>query len=290
MRRAKDGGVQKHDLAPAARKEVGHVPSVIRTCDDHAPVRVVVANRTPKAVPNECVGIDLRHTVFLYSTANGVNRMTEKERPKDSLIIVPAKTKKIVINGREIGEVVESGDPLADLEAATKLMEAAGMGGRPPLEWTMYKHAQAFARLADYVLGKHIWKKDGSPHSEEDMRSSVTFVVNAAFAIEMYLKTLHALLGKKVGGHSLLKLYDDLPEGAQGEFARLMPARERQFNLKTPGTFRAYLTGLDTAFVNWRYVYERDYSGSIDFAHTMCVMATSEDVCRLYGDRLKGKS
>jgi len=201
-------------------------------------------------------------------------------------IIIPPKKRKVIINGRTIGEVEETGDVRKDLEAASKLIEAAGMGGKPPLEWTMYKHAQAFAKLANYVLGTHVWKKDGRPHSDEDMRNTVPFVVNAALAIELYLKTLHALFGGKATGHLLLKLYDGLATEAKLEIDQRMPAREKEFKLEPPGTFRGYVESLDRAFVDWRYVYELDYSGSINFAQMMCVLATAEDACRTFGNRL----
>lgn len=78
----------------------------------------------------------------------------------------------------------------------------------------------------------------------------VPSVVCIAFAVEIGLKAIILKEGGAKVGHSLTKLFEALREDTRGAIIKTMGMTE--------ATFGASLQGANEAFVEWRYVYERD--------------------------------
>lgn len=72
--------------------------------------------------------------------------------------------------------------------------------------------------------------------------------VNIAFACELYLKAILRESGNKTKLHNLEKLYVKLPDEIKNEI-------EKNFN---GDDFLKELKGICNAFVDWRYVYEKE--------------------------------
>ncbi len=85
---------------------------------------------------------------------------------------------------------------------------------------------------------------------------AVPAVVNLAFSIELYLKFLLAKNGKQCRGHKLLDLFDLLDSTIQQEIIDLTDYDKDEF--------KSLLSKHTEAFVEWRYMYEKDVSISAD--------------------------
>ncbi|GAB4394383.1 MAG: hypothetical protein Tsb0032_19030 [Kiloniellaceae bacterium] len=97
-------------------------------------------------------------------------------------------------------------------------------------------------------------------------------VVCLAFSIELYMKHLHAVSTAKVPrGHSILKLYRNLPRQIRREIFAHESISENPFAMRGPvllrkrfsGNRRAYygflqqVKSISNGFEEWRYSYER---------------------------------
>ena len=103
-------------------------------------------------------------------------------------------------------------------------------------------------------------------------------LVNAAFAIELFLKSLNAknvyhpdsdglgylVTAQPEKGHSLVKLYEGLDTEVQGVLQKFYGAWERKGKASC---LKEALTLYDTIFVDWRYPFEgamKNAGGSIN--------------------------
>jgi hypothetical protein len=85
------------------------------------------------------------------------------------------------------------------------------------------------------------------------------FVVNAAFSVELYLKTLHVVAtGSNAREHKLLELYDDLLSAQRAELQNQAVRVAAEHGEGPQVQLRDLLITLNDAFVQWRYVYEVD--------------------------------
>jgi hypothetical protein len=116
--------------------------------------------------------------------------------------------RKLYVDGQFIGEVPVTGDNQKDAQAAIALMRAKGVYRETSPEQAIFRQAVSFATTASYL-----YKRDLATKPWNGM-SVAPFVVNAAFALELYLKTLSILQGNELRGHDLLELFDALPHGA----------------------------------------------------------------------------
>jgi hypothetical protein len=74
-------------------------------------------------------------------------------------------------------------------------------------------------------------------------------IVCGAFAVELYLKCLLVLDGTEVREHAPSELFAALKPDTRKHVAKFFPT-------SSEGDVKRILTGLDGAFVGWRYVYE----------------------------------
>lgn len=135
--------------------------------------------------------------------------------------------------------------------------------------------AIAFANTAAFLYERDLKK---APHTRP--HSIVPFVVNSAFAIELFLKALHEKYGSAKRGHKLLVLYDQLPSDA---IARIRVASAAIAASTSPPVFydaRQVLVSLNSAFEDWRYLYEKDQLGPIYMQPTINVQKVLFEACR----------
>src|SRR5258708_7459020 len=197
-------------------------------------------------------------------------------QPAQALSLMASHTpglKKILLNGIEVGEYVATGDMQRDAEAAQQILIAKGLH-KPisPLQ-AMYNQAVAFCSASSDLYGKHFTR---SPFNG---LAAAPFVVNAAFSIELYLKTLHAVEQHPARIHELLKLYDSLPPRLRAAVDAEATKRAPEYKLDPSVQYRAVLSQLDNAFQRWRYIYESSTLASVDIPETIFVMRVLHEVC-----------
>ena len=157
---------------------------------------------------------------------------------------------------------------------ARKILEANGPRPKISRFHAGRNMAVAFANTAAFL-----YERDLKTMPPSRSFSIVPFVVNATFAMELFLKALHEKYGSAKRGHKLLVLYDQLPEEAvhQIRSASAKIAVEAQ-----PPTYqdpRQVLVTLNSAFEDWRYLYEKDRLGPIYMQPTIAVIKVLHRAC-----------
>jgi len=188
---------------------------------------------------------------------------------------VPPGPKTVLLNGIVVGEVVSTGDVEKDTEAVRQFLKDKGLHRETTLFQAMFNQAVAFANTSAYLY-------------ERDLRrpprkgvSTVPFVVNAAFSIELYLKALAQKHGLSLKGHELVKLHKALPAKALLEIESVTPRCEENRGLAGKSNFAAYLKDLNNTFVDWRYCYELERTGPVYIEPAIFVMEVLHESCRL---------
>jgi hypothetical protein len=136
----------------------------------------------------------------------------------------------------------------------------------------MVRQAVGFATAARDLFEKYLAIATPDPKVMEP------FVVNAAFAIEIYLKTLHAGAGARRKEHGLIELYDALPQPIKDSIdARAAKLKDEY---EGAGAFRAQLAQLDEGFRRWQEVYEGGWLKPIQVQPTVFLMHVLHEVCK----------
>jgi HEPN domain-containing protein len=189
--------------------------------------------------------------------------------------------KTIYANGIIVGELdVVAGDPMKAIEQITEFLRAKGIHREVTKEQAMFRQALSFCKTAAELYDRELKQ---APRSG---LAAVPFVVNAAFSIELYLKTLYQLAGSRVRGHELLTLYDGLADDTRRTVVELAATCASKFSatpVPSADEFRGFVSDLNTAFVDWRYCYE---TGSVDVLKiqpTILVMCSLDQACRKLG-------
>jgi hypothetical protein len=162
--------------------------------------------------------------------------------------------KRLHLNGVLIGEFEFTGDEAKDIQLIDKLLAERGLKQTPSPERMMFNQANSFARASADIYEKHLL---AAPPNGAAM---APFVVNIAFAIELFLKALAMQHGKKLHGHEIKRLFKKLPSPAKNEIdhhlQKLSFTSEWAEGIKTMDDLRDVLDEIDTAFVDWRYLHE----------------------------------
>ncbi len=151
--------------------------------------------------------------------------------------------KTIYVNGIVVGEYVTTGDPEKDIEAAHEIIKSKGLHKETTEIDAMHGQANSFANTA-----KELYERDLRTVPIKNSMSMVPFVVNAAFSIEIYLKTLHTISGDKVRGHSHHKLYDDLNDGVKTIIQGAADDLRQYYDVEGDVGFSDCIETLDRAF------------------------------------------
>ena len=118
-------------------------------------------------------------------------------------------TKALYLDGKKIADYESTGDDTRDMELARDLLREKGLYQEITTIQAMYRQARSFATVTSYIYERDLKK------IPRNGLSIAPFVVNSAFSIEVYLKTLGEIHGQSVRGHKLIDLYDNLPAAAQ---------------------------------------------------------------------------
>lgn len=188
-----------------------------------------------------------------------------------------SKTNTLYLNGIVVGEVVVTGDHEKDMEAARQFLKDKGLYKEVTLVQAMFRQAVSFAITAAYLYKRDLLKLPRNGFSV------APFVVNSAFSIELYLKTLGQIHNKSLRGHELLILFDSLPDEACQAIEISIPACAQKRKLNGNISFRDYISELNNTFVEWRYCYEKDRTDEVRIEPIIFVMEVLHEVCRSSG-------
>jgi len=160
-------------------------------------------------------------------------------------------------------------------------MRAHNLARKPDPLVAMYTQARAFAESSQQAY------QNGLTRTPTNILSVAPFVVNSAFSIELYLKGLHRSYGKtEKTGHSLHKLYRELPgkcrKGIEVLFSKVCEAR----NCDKEKRLEVILKEHDLAFVEWRYLHEKEKTGRIQVEYMVASVIALDDYL---GAMIKGK-
>lgn len=194
------------------------------------------------------------------------------------MIYPEPKKQALYLNGIAVGEVVVTGDREKDIEAARQLLKDKGIYKETTLIQAMFRQAVSFSTAAAYLYDHDLRKTPTNGFS------IAPFIVNSAFSIELYLKTLGQIHNKSLKGHELLKLFDALPDAACQAIKIATPqAHTQKWKPNENRVFRDYLSELNNSFVEWRYCYEKNRIDEVRIEATIFVMEVLHEACRSSG-------
>jgi hypothetical protein len=192
----------------------------------------------------------------------------------------PPQTKTIYVNGIIVGEVPATGNLEADLQMMRQFLKDKGLHRETTKVQAMFRQALSFATTAAHLHRTDLLK------APSNGLSVAPFVVNSAFAIELYLKTLHELQGTNPGReHHLVKLYDALTPATRGVVIKhaLADGKDYGAEVTTADRFRDFVDELDNAFVEWSYCHESGQASKITIQPTIVVMKATHEACKELG-------
>ncbi len=193
--------------------------------------------------------------------------MTDSSSPS------PLKTKKIYLNGKFVGEIPAEANALEDMRAGRELIQAKGLHKEITIEQSMYNQAFAFAKTSAelYERGLKTVPRDGNV--------LVPWIVNGAFSIEIYLKTLGKIYGAELRGHKLRSLFDELPNEARQAILDAVPESLAARGRKDEFDLANAISQINSAFVEWRYCYEVERTNSVSIEDVIVIMQSLHKAC-----------
>jgi hypothetical protein len=183
-------------------------------------------------------------------------------------------TYEVKLNGIVVGTIPNTGDQMADAAAGQQLIKDLGLHKEISKAQLAMGQARAFADTAAQLYERGLKMGAIVP------TTLVPFVVNSAFAIELYLKTLSEAHGLNTRGHVFVRIFDPLPGDTRDRLEALAPQFAQQYKANTFVNFRAALATLEGAFVAWRYLYEDNGPLTYDVPLAIAVLATLHERCR----------
>lgn len=170
-------------------------------------------------------------------------------------------TKSVYYNGVFFGELDATGNTETDLERVRALLKERGVNVSPPASEGTRRQAVHFAAAAHHLY--QIAGMDGE-RPVRDPSAAVAFVVNGAFAAELFLKSLLQADGQeKKNVHGLLSIYDQMSDAMRTHIERCASQLALGVQLPTVPGVRDTIEMIDSAFVDWRYAHERDHTGLV---------------------------
>jgi hypothetical protein len=152
-------------------------------------------------------------------------------------------------------------------------------------------YAGAIDFQASYVVrgvSSQLYARDLATVPPTNGLSAVPFVVNLAFALELYLKTLGHLFGKALRGHDLLELFDALPPEGREALRQNLPKARWQCDITNLEEFRKVLSGLRSVFVDWRYLHEEGRTSEISFVPMIFIAEVLHAACQAHEKMMHG--
>jgi len=130
---------------------------------------------------------------------------------------------------------------------------------KPKHKLTFYQ-ADSFAKVASEIFHKNLKKKI----NEIDSTYFSPFIVNASFAVELFLKSLHQKLETKsyktvANKHNLKELYFALPGKVQKSIETSVKVCLKASNRSEDSLdLKIRIKELANTFIDWRYMHEKD--------------------------------
>ena len=184
------------------------------------------------------------------------------------------RTTELVLNGIVVGDMEVTGDFEKDAALTIQFLKDKGLYQKPDPVKTMFRQALSFATTAS-----HLHKK-GLLHRPWNVFDVAPFVVNSAFSIELYLKTLARSHGTILKGHDLLKLLGSLPAAAHSDISAVLPACRLELPPSGNPDLSTCVAELSNAFVEWRYLHEKMRTSGIRIDRAIFVMKVMHEACR----------
>jgi hypothetical protein len=185
-----------------------------------------------------------------------------------------AGTRKLLLNGIYVGEIDVTGNQEQDAAAAIEMLKQKGLHKEPSAIRSMFQQALSFAKTAAYLHEKDLSRSPWNGHSV------APFIVNTAFSIELYLKTLGKIFNKPMKGHDLLTLFDSLPTAAHQAIDAVLPACTRELGPAGNVDLRTCISELANSFVEWRYLHERVGQQTAHVDRLIFVAKVMDEACR----------
>lgn len=158
----------------------------------------------------------------------------------------------IVFNNEPVGYVPAVADLVERAKLGEELLKKLGLWKDKSKARAMFEQAQVFGHVAARIYREDISKLPRDP------KGICPFVVNSAFCAEMYLKCLLELSEVlPAPTHTLSVLFKALPNRLKDRINKNCTAIELQY-VKQGMLFKEHLKNLNTAFVDWRYIYEKE--------------------------------
>jgi len=179
-----------------------------------------------------------------------------------------AEMKKLYLNGKYVCEYESTGDDNKDVS----LLKEKGLYQETTPEQAIFSQALSFATTASYLYDRDLVTVP------RNGMSVAPFIVNATFALELYLKALLGSYGTVLCEHDLLKLFDALPPESHDALRQNFGKAKWQCGIADIIEFRKVLAELRNAFVEWRYLHEGRASG-ITFRPMIFVMEVLHEAC-----------
>lgn len=119
--------------------------------------------------------------------------------------------------------------------------------------------AHTFGKLAIDLFDAHLSKfPTNDVEATQFARIGIPFVVNGAFAIELYFKALYKIHSKSIPhDHKLSELFKGLPVGAQTAVNNAARDWITNNNLPSETNWEVYVKEASDVFVQIRYLYEQ---------------------------------
>jgi hypothetical protein len=188
------------------------------------------------------------------------------------------RTKTLYLNGIAVGKYESTGDRQQEIEITRTLLKSKGLYRETTQVQAMFRQAISFATTATYLYENDLRQVPRNGHS------IAPFIVNSAFSIELYLKTLAQIHETSLRGHRILDdLFDRLPAEAHRAVEAAVPTCAKKWGISEKEDFRAYVGELNNVFVDWRYCYEKNQTTEIRITPMIFVMEVFHEACRASG-------
>ena len=189
--------------------------------------------------------------------------------------------KSLILDGIVVGEYLGSDDYEEDMQAALATLKSMGLHKEVSIFAAMRRQAESFTAMSHLAYNAFQNRRPSAPPI-----TLVPFVVNSAFALELYLKTLIHANGGDVprNEHRLTNLFKLLPSGVQQRIEQMTVEHRNRYAPTTAGTFAERLAPISTAFVRWRYAYEHDRLELVVPHSVILLLAACHYVCREQSD------
>jgi hypothetical protein len=183
----------------------------------------------------------------------------------------PKGMKTVMCDNKPIGYVKDVADLQEAAKLAKDLMKSKGLWRDIPKSESIYNQAQSFANTSAYLYEKDLKSLPRNP------QSICPFVVNAAFSAEMYLKCLQEIHGEVAESHVLTALFKSLPNKVKDKINKACKNFESKYQIEQGILFKEHLKSINNAFVNWRYIYEKN-NEHVSIQQTIFVLQVLHEV------------